>query len=122
MTILDKLKKTNYEELPLVLEKEYRIYILLSMKFIKDAVVDNPTPEQMQEISNGILKIVNLMIYDRTASHLTCDEIKIVKEHFIKTFSFYRNNNSYKRDILTFADRFTKEWWNVRQQACYLEI
>lgn len=123
MTILDKLiaNKEMVNNISILTELNYRIFVLQSLKDLKSAVATLSTLDECSKHFKEVNRIKNFMLDD---SLVTDQEafINIQEDAFyiFRQFNVLRKVNVYKSDIIKAIDTFTKKWYLYRQEVIAL--
>lgn len=123
MTILDKLiaNKEMVNNISILTELNYRIFVLQSLKDLKSAAAILSTLDECSKHFKEVNRIKNFMLDD---SLVTDQEafINIQEDSFyiFRQFNVLRKVNVYKSDIIKAIDTFTKKWYLYRQEVIAL--
>lgn len=123
MTILDKLiaNKEMVNNISILTELNYRIFVLQSLKDLKSAAATLSTLDESSKHFKEVNRIKNFMLDD---SLVTDQEafINIQEDAFyiFRQFNVLRKVNVYKSDIIKSIDTFTKKWYLYRQEVIAL--
>lgn len=123
MTILDKLiaNKEMVNNISILTELNYRIFVLQSLKDLKSAAATLSTLDKCSKHFKEVNRIKNFMLDD---SLVTDQEafINIQEDAFyiFRQFNVLRKVNVYKSDIIKSIDTFTKKWYLYRQEVIAL--
>lgn len=123
MTILDKLiaNKEMVNNISILTELNYRIFVLQSLKDLKSAAATLSTLDEYSKHFKEVNRIKHFMLDD---SLVTDQEafINIQEDAFyiFRQFNVLRKVNVYKSDIIKAIDTFTKKWYLYRQEVIAL--
>lgn len=123
MTILDKLiaNKEMVNNISILTELNYRIFVLQSLKDLKSAAATLSTLDECSKHFKEVNRIKHFMLDD---SLVTDQEafINIQEDAFyiFRQFNVLRKVNVYKSDIIKSIDTFTKKWYLYRQEVIAL--